>query len=450
MKGVNNKLVKSFNQPDSFLVISSYPEKGIKYSGKVCAVGGFAKNTIDGLNSYFAKIGRQRKIVVLTLIVDKEEIYKEDGVLVWRIFKRNDPFSYLKLWQVIYQFNQVKDILVEFEFASFGDIKTTALFPLTLFGLRVARKNIALVLHQVISDLKNLTGHLGWEKMGLKIKLFNFGLKAFYWALVFSSQKVIVLEETLKERLVGMVGTRKKVVIIPHGVDRNLNIISKEKARIKLGLRKDEPIILYFGYLTWYKGVDFLVKTFIENEIKVKGKRVRLIIAGGESVTQKIKPYYQKFVKKVYALVKKSKMIRITGFVEEKELPLYFAAADLIVLPYRIFMSSSGPLSLCLGFSKPFIMSQALKSYLFSKDFAICLSENGLKKGDILFSLQNQALAKKIEPAFKNRSKLANFSADLAKKRDFNVLAASYSELIESIRSKSAFTPLKQVLLKHV
>jgi glycosyltransferase involved in cell wall biosynthesis len=450
MANREKSLIEAFNQADSILVISSYPEKGIKYSDKVCAVGGFTKNTIDGLNSYFARNKRQRKMVVLTVIVDKEEIYKEDGVLVCRIFKRNNPFSYLKLWQAIFRFNQVKDVLVEFEFASFGDIKTTALFPFTLFGLRLARKNITLVLHQVVSDLKNLIGHLGWRKTGLKIKLFNFSLKAFFWTLVFPSQKVVVLEETLKKRLARIVGMREKMVVIPHGVDQNLNIISKEKARIKLGLKKDEPILLYFGYLTWYKGVDFLIKTFTKNEIKIKGNQVRLIIAGGESPTQKIKPHYQNFVKKVYALARKSGKITITGFVEEKKLPLYFAAADLIVLPYRIFMSSSGPLSLCLGFSKPFIMSQALSGYFSSQDFAVSFSESGLKKRDILFPLQSQALARKIESAFKNKLKLANFSINLAKKRDFSVLAQSYIKAMEDVSLRTAFIPMGQALSGHV
>lgn len=450
MADKKERLIEAFNRHDSILVISSYPEKGVKYSGKVCAVGGFAKNTINALNFYFSKNGKERKFAVLTIVVGKEEIYEEDGILVWRVFKRNRPFSYFALWQAICQFNQIKDVLVEFEFASFGDTKTTILFPLILFGLRLTRKNITLVLHQVVSNLKDLTGHLGWKNKGIKIKLFNFGLKAFFWMLVFPSQKVIVLEEILKERLIRIVGMRQKIVFIPHGVDQSLPIISKEEARLKLGLKKHEPILLYFGYLTWYKGVDFLVKTFTKNEIKVKDRRIRLIIAGGESATQKTKPHYQKFVKKVYALVKKSKMIRITGFVEEKELPLYFAAADLIVLPYRIFMSSSGPLSLCLGFSKPFIMSYALKGYFSSPDFAASFSKTGLKKDDLLFAFQNQKLATKIKPAFKNKTRLTNFSADLAKKRDFSILATSYVKAIESVRPKVGLVSIRQALSGNV
>jgi len=57
------------------------------------------------------------------------------------------------------------------------------------------------------------------------------------------------------------------------------------------------------------------------------------------------------------------------GFLDEKDLPVYFGAADLVVLPYRTFMSSSGPLSLAQAMGKPFILSEEAARVLKTQDF---------------------------------------------------------------------------------
>jgi len=440
------KLIKLFNRPNTTLIISSYPERKTKYSHKTDALGGFSKNTVEGIKTYLNKANQNQKFIVLALTIGpKKEIYKENGVLVWRVFTRNQPLSYFNLWRAIHQFDQVKNVLIEFEFGSFGNTATTTLFPFTLLYLRMLRKNITLVLHQVILNLESLCDHIGWKKTRIKIKIYNLGTKIFLYELSFLSQKIVVLEKALKTRLSQMVGMKKKIIVIPHGVDQKIKTISSKEAKKKLGFKKNEPILLYFGYLTWYKGVDLLIETFVKNQIKINSRPIYLIIAGGESLTQKEKPHYQKFVQKVYDLASKSSFVTITGFVKEKDIPLYFAAADLVVFPYRTFMSSSGPLSLCLSFSKPFILSQPLAKYFSSPDFITSLHQGGLKKEDILFPLQESLMIKKIKTAFKNKEKLANFSAILAQKRNFETLAPKYIKTIKRSQLKTAIWPSKLI-----
>ncbi|MEK7066068.1 MAG: hypothetical protein AAB965_00680, partial [Patescibacteria group bacterium] len=81
---------------------------------------------------------------------------------------------------------------------------------------------------------------------------------------------------------------------------------------------------------------------------------------------------------------------------------------------------------------------------------AASFSKTGLKKDDLLFAFQNQKLATKIKPAFKNKTRLANFSADLAKKRDFSILATSYVKAIESVRPKVGLVSIRQALSGNV
>lgn len=440
MNQKGQRLIEQFNQPGGLLVISSYPEKGVRYSGKVCAVGGFAKNTIDCIKEVE---GKTNKVVILTFAIGKEDFYQENGVLVWRVFQRNNPLSFLKLIKAAAYFGRIKNILVEFEFASFGDTLTTIFLPLVLCWLRIRGKKVNLVLHQVVENLQKIKGHVGFEGAGIKTWLFNLGLRAFLFSTVFMSSKVVVLEEELKKRLVILTGQSNKIFVIPHGVDTTLKAPSKAVARANLGLPKNVLIVLYFGYLTWYKGIDFLIRVFAKNKIDVAGRPVWLLVAGGESTTQKHKVHYQRFVKNVYSLAQTKSRISITGFVDEREIPLYFSVADLVVLPYRAFMSSSGPLSLACSFGKPFLMSTRLVAYFKSSDFAIAARKTGLTKKELVFPLKGNEMIKKVRYVFEDGklAKLARFSRELAKARDFSILAQRYIDILEPTpESRKAFT----------
>src|SRR3989344_9076526 len=121
------RLIEKYNLPESILLISSYPEKGVHYSQKVCAVGGFAKNTIEALQK---KNNRTRYVILTTTFNGKSEIYEENNVLVIRLFKRNRISSYIPLIKAIFTFNKIKNVLIEFEFSSWGNTKTTSIFVL--------------------------------------------------------------------------------------------------------------------------------------------------------------------------------------------------------------------------------------------------------------------------------------------------------------------------------
>jgi glycosyltransferase involved in cell wall biosynthesis len=351
----------------------------------------------------------------------------------------------------ILKFGKVSDVLVEFEFASYGDTKTTGFFPLVVWFLRILGKRTTLVLHQVLFDISLLSGHIGFTKNELRVTVFNWLLKLFYLAMGLPVQSIIVLEEEFRKRLQGLVGLGDKVYTVPHGVDTKIEVADPQEARQSLKIKKNDFVLLYFGYLTWYKGADFLVKTLAENKVKINGRPVKLIMAGGESTTQKIKVHYQNFVKKVYESAKKSKDIAITGFVKESEIPLYFAAADLVVLPYRTFMSSSGPLSLTFSNRKPFILSRPLESYFNSADFQSGLAEVGLTQENLIFDLNAESLISKIGEVFQEDRavKLAKLAKIMAQKRDFSVLARQYELIIAGAVEKPALRFLPKFLLNR-
>ena len=420
-------LYKKYNTEDSLIVISGYPKKGETYSQGVCAVSSFTKNTLTALKTE----NPQRKIVVLTLVTDKNEVYEENEMLIVRCFKRNSPLSYFNLLQQIRTFGNIKNVLIEFEFASFGNTLMTGLLSPVVWMLFLMKKNITIVCHQVILDIRELSGHIGLSQKNPLTAVLNQCLKLFYILIMLPAKKVIVLEEEFKDRLEKLINP-SKITVIPHGIDTNIKIVNKDMKKI-WKLKKNDFVVLYFGYLTWYKGVDFLINA-LKNVEPIKGKNIKLVIAGGASFTQKEKIHYQKFLKKVKTGLKGANNIISTGFVKEEDISPVFKTADLAVLPYRVFMSSSGPLSLAISHNTPFILSEELGALTNSVDIAKALKNAGLNRKDIIFKLNKGSLVKAIGKSMdpKMHTKMVKLSKNLNNTRAYSNLVKKYEEIIYS------------------
>ena len=132
-------------------------------------------------------------------------------------------------------------------------------------------------------------------------------------------------------------------------------------------------------------------------------------------------------------MIKPQERIIITGFLNEKLLPYYFSAADLVILPYRVFISSSGPLSLAYSFKKPFIVAEPLSRYFHSPDFKKAADSAGLKKEHLVFRFKADDLSDKIKKSVNNLSKMKNLSSKLRSERSWLNVSFKYLEILNSI-----------------
>lgn len=418
-----SKLIEEYNQEDNFIVVSSYPEKGVKYSKKSCAVAGFAKNLIDQFKS-------QKVVVLTTKFGKKTEVYQDKKNLIIRFFRRNSPLSFLYLIYYLLFFNKAEKVLVQFEFASFGGTITSGLFILLPLVNKLLNKKTYFVFHQVLSETYELEYYFGWKKNDLKNLIFTPLLRLFYRIISFFSDQVVVLEQEFKQRLVNIGVKNDKIIVIPHGVDDSLKTFPMDAARARLHLPLHKKIILYFGYLTWYKGADIFVK-MAKNDAN---KKNYYVLAGGPSFSQKNKSHYKKYLKQFKNLPKN---ITLIGFVPEKQIPLYFSACDLVILPYRSMISSSGPLSLAFSFEKPVILSKKLIPYLSSIDFQKNLRLAGLSSKDIFFNSTKENCLDKNQPALLR--KLTQFSIVMKKTRSYKLLVNDYLRLINLHKKSKIF-----------
>ena len=127
--------------------------------------------------------------------------------------------------------------------------------------------------------------------------------------------------------------------------------ISKEEARKKLGLKNTDQIILFFGFIRKYKGLDLLFDAIGElNKNPLTPSNWKFLIAG-EFYGDK-KPYLEQINK----LNISDRLILRTEFIPDSEVKYYFCASDGVIQPYRN-ATQSGVTPLAYHFEKPMIVT---------------------------------------------------------------------------------------------
>jgi glycosyltransferase involved in cell wall biosynthesis len=164
---------------------------------------------------------------------------------------------------------------------------------------------------------------------------------------------IFVHTEKMKQQLVVEYRiTESKITVIPFGINNVIpeTNINKIQARKKLNLNLSDRIILFFGNIAPYKGLEDLIKALID--LKDKIKNVKLIIGGP------IKKNCGKYWTDIQQLIKKHDLdnyvITNISFIPNEEVEIFFKAADILALPYK-FIYQSGPLFLAYNFGLPVI-----------------------------------------------------------------------------------------------
>ncbi len=138
---------------------------------------------------------------------------------------------------------------------------------------------------------------------------------------------------------------RKKFINTPHPVYTIFgDTLSKDEARKLLNIN-DEKVILFFGYIRAYKGLDILIESmpYILRNFPVK------LVVVGESYEKD-----DKYREQIKRLGLENSVILNTDYVPNDEVGKYFSAADVVVLPYKS-ATQSGIVQIAYNFDKPVI-----------------------------------------------------------------------------------------------
>jgi len=124
--------------------------------------------------------------------------------------------------------------------------------------------------------------------------------------------------------------------------------ISKEEARKKLQLQAFEKIILFFGFIRQYKGLDLLLDAMKDQ--RIKDHKISLLIAGEFYEDEK------RYKEQIKNNKLEEQVILRTQFIPDSEVRDYLCAADCVVQPYRN-ATQSGVTPLAYHFEKPMIVT---------------------------------------------------------------------------------------------
>jgi glycosyltransferase involved in cell wall biosynthesis len=144
----------------------------------------------------------------------------------------------------------------------------------------------------------------------------------------------------------------KPAKYVPHPLYDNFGEkISKQVAREKINVQQDAQIVLFFGFIRHYKGLDILMNAIADfKKNNTANTNVKFLIAG---------EFYEDR-KPIDDLIKslqiEDALIMRTDFIPDSEVRNYLCAADVVIQPYRS-ATQSGVTPLAYHFEIPMIVS---------------------------------------------------------------------------------------------
>jgi glycosyltransferase involved in cell wall biosynthesis len=130
-----------------------------------------------------------------------------------------------------------------------------------------------------------------------------------------------------------------------YNLHKNLDV---KKQKEELGFNKEDNVVLFFGYVRKYKGLNVLLEAF--PGILKSNPNTKLLIVG--EFYDSADKYYQQ----IDILGIRDKVKVVQKFVPNEDVGKYYSVADIVVLPY-LTATQSGVLNIAYGFGKPVVVS---------------------------------------------------------------------------------------------
>ncbi|MEN9524658.1 MAG: hypothetical protein RLZZ256_42 [Bacteroidota bacterium] len=126
-------------------------------------------------------------------------------------------------------------------------------------------------------------------------------------------------------------------------------IIDAGTARNKLGIPANEKLILFFGFIRRYKGLDLLLEAMADP--RIRNSDIRLVVAGE---FYEDRSTYDQLIEQLNI---GDRLILRTDFIPDSQVRDYLCAADFVIQPYRN-ATQSGVTPLAYHFEKPMLVTR--------------------------------------------------------------------------------------------
>ena len=280
-----------------------------------------SETSIIGYHSYFP----------LSLYPGETEQITEQ----YRKWKKDVPvFNVLKYYSLLSVYEAFK-LITKKIMANVVDIQWCTTFhapiliPLIFLLKCFSKVNVFLTVHNVLPH---------------EIRFFDKPLCKIIYHM---SDRLVVHSEKMKNDLMNIFGiSSEKISIIAHGICLDYQkAISREEAKNKLGI-KEKYVILFFGFVRKYKGLDYLINAFTQ----IKDDFDVALLVAGDFVEGKDR--YEKIINR-YGI--QDRVYIRSGYIKDEDVPVLFSASDFLVQPYNHFSGQSGITHTAYNYSIPVI-----------------------------------------------------------------------------------------------
>ena len=144
-----------------------------------------------------------------------------------------------------------------------------------------------------------------------------------------------------------------KISVIPFGINNTLPIsgLTRVEAKAKLNLESYKKVILFFGNIAPYKGLEYAISAI--NRLRKTDDAFCLVIGGQIKACHR---YWESLEQMIRAFDLDRYVMKKIQYIPDDDVEAFFKAADVLVLPYK-FIYQSGVLFLAYSFGLPVIAS---------------------------------------------------------------------------------------------
>jgi glycosyltransferase involved in cell wall biosynthesis len=227
----------------------------------------------------------------------------------------------------------------------------------------------------------------------------------------------ITMSETVTNDLL-KIKPNAKYLQFPHPLYNHFGKkYDKTLARETLGLPKDKKILLCFGFIRDYKGIDIAIEA-----INKLSDEYHLVIAG------EVYGNFEKYQKLIDTYNLKDKISVFTKYISDDETPHFFSAADACLLPYKS-ATQSGIIAISYHFDLPVIATNV-------GGLAEMVEKFGA--GMMIPNPDSDSISRTIQQYFsQNTEKFVNNILDYKNYATWDNLAKSIIEFVKSLNYKS-------------
>jgi glycosyltransferase involved in cell wall biosynthesis len=272
-------------------------------------------------------------------------------VRCWR-FGHLAPFQILRAVLAA----DVEALHVEYDVYLYGGVVAAFVLPFVLRFVGAIRNiPVTVTMHGVVPR-RNVTRTMLKEN-GFVLPftwIGRFGFTAMYELFDWASTRIVVLEPALAQTLANDYGVSPaKLYCVPIPLMHDGTRPTREEARARCNVN-GARMILYFGYASYYKGLDVAIEAF--ERLRESWPDVELHLIASRHPRRNGDPRYEAYYE---ALRERAAAAgaALHDFVPEQRLVDMLAAADVVVLPYIGAYGASAALNTAIAARRPVLAS---------------------------------------------------------------------------------------------